>query len=224
MSIHAPIHFIQSVINNASSERSFRACDKLWVCLETMVLRPEGPTVRRPGRKAGIPFRMKIERRGRGTIEFSGAAPSALRLSAIFIPALRPGLFIAGPSGLNGHKITLAGTKSRFPVLMRASRNSDNIRLPGMRQNLCRSSGPNDHKITLAGTKSRLPVLMRASRNSDNIRLPGMRQNLCRSSGLNDHKITLACTKSRFPVLMRASRNSDNIQLPGIRQNLCRSV
>jgi hypothetical protein len=86
--------------------------------LKQWFLRPEGPAVRRPGRKAGIRFRMKIEHRRRGTIEFSGAAPSVLHLSAIPIPALRPGLFIAGPSGLSGNKITLAGTKSRFPVLI----------------------------------------------------------------------------------------------------------
>jgi len=102
-------------------------------------LRPEGPPVRRPGLTAGIRFRMKIECRRRCTIEFPGAAPSALHLSAIPIPALRPGLFIAGPSGLNDNKITLAGTKSRFPVLICAPRNLDNIRLRSMRQNLCRS-------------------------------------------------------------------------------------
>jgi hypothetical protein len=35
---------------------------------------------------------------------------------------------MAGPSGLNDDKTTLAGTNNRFPVLMCDSRNSDNMR------------------------------------------------------------------------------------------------
>ena len=65
----------------------------------------------RPGRKAGIQLGNKDERRRCGTDPLNGslismtpdvfsAAPSGLVLISILTPALRPGLFTAGPSDL----------------------------------------------------------------------------------------------------------------------------
>ena len=66
--------------------------------LKQRYFRAGEPAVCRPGRKTGIRFQMKIERRRRGTNEFPGAAPLALYFSALPIPSLRPGLFVTGTS------------------------------------------------------------------------------------------------------------------------------
>jgi len=61
-------------------------------------MRPEGPSYNRPGRKAGIcndRIRAPKER------HIQSAAPSELNDAISITPALRPGLFTAGPLGLN---------------------------------------------------------------------------------------------------------------------------
>ncbi len=67
-------------------------------------MRPEGPPVNRPGRQAGIMLLVTMEapKARHFMMRFRlSAALSALIQSKSLTPALRPGLFTAGPSGLS---------------------------------------------------------------------------------------------------------------------------
>ncbi len=71
-------------------------------------MRPEGPPVNRPGRQAGIRSLVTMEapKARHFMMRFRlSAALSALIQSKSPTPALRPGLFTDGPSGLNRTKI-----------------------------------------------------------------------------------------------------------------------
>jgi hypothetical protein len=92
--------------------RSREPCPIRRGCLKTRWKRPEGLPVHRPDRQVGIGIQNRNERRRCGTrprvnrwkrlyLQFlQRAAPSALMVNNRLIPALRPGLFIGGPSGL----------------------------------------------------------------------------------------------------------------------------
>jgi hypothetical protein len=74
-------------------------------------MRPEGPVVDRPGRKAGIQLEKgrSAEGAAHDTMRSSGCrAFSAPFPTSNLIPALRPGLLTVGPSGLIDNMVTLA--------------------------------------------------------------------------------------------------------------------
>jgi hypothetical protein len=70
-------------------------------CIMQFLLRPEGPPVNRPGRKAGNVENYKMSAEGAALHVQFCAAPSALEPLNHLFPALRPGLLTGGPSGLN---------------------------------------------------------------------------------------------------------------------------
>jgi hypothetical protein len=82
---------------------------------------------------------------GRYISRNNSAVPTGLPVEALASPGTEvpgyslcvpDGTHFSGPSGSHDNKTTMEGTKSHFPILMYASRDSDNDQVPSMRQSL----------------------------------------------------------------------------------------